>query len=204
MIKLFKERKIDYAFQIANNSVVQRINNISDYQIMEEDIDALAKKISEEKKINPIEVDYESREGKLVNENVSGMKFPRDSDISPNESLVCAKAVYSFKVNGDLELFSLEPKKMLFNKKVDAKINGSYLKLEYQTFTQKPLREDKKNEVKESIRETIDLMKKIIPVINKEVGEYNSTIEEIAKGILEKRKEQIESEQNADDDINDL
>ena len=204
MIKLFKERKIDYAFQIANNSVIQKINHLSDHQIMVGDIDALAKKISTEKKINPIDVDYNSRDGKLVNENVSGMKFPRGFDINPNESRVCAKAVYSFKVSGDLELFSLEPKNMLFNKQVDATINGNYLKVEYHTFTQKPLAEDKKNEIKESIRETIDLMKKIIPVINNEVAEYNSTIEETAKGILEKRKKRIESEQNEDDDINDL
>jgi hypothetical protein len=204
MIKLFKERKIDYAFQIAKKSVVQRINNLSDNQIMSEDIDALAKKISEEKKINPIEVYYESREAKLVNENVSGMRFPQGYDIDPNESLVCAKAVYSFKVSGDLELFSLEPRKMIFNKKVDATINGSYLKLEYQTFTQKPLREDKINEITESIKETIDLMQKIIPVINNEVVEYNSKIYETANEILGKRKEQIESEQIEDDDINDF
>ena len=132
------------------------------------------------------------------------MKFPRDYDIGPDESMVCAKSVYSFKVSGDLELFSLEPKGMIFNKKVDAKINGSYLKLEYQTFSQKPLREDKINEVKESIRETIDLMKKIIPVINNEVTEYNATIEKKAKGILEKRMEQVKSEQNQDDEINNL
>ncbi|WP_428744971.1 hypothetical protein [Tenacibaculum sp.] len=204
MIKLFKERKIDYAFQIANNSVVQKINHFSDYQIMEEDIDALAKKISEENKINPIEVDYESREGKLVNENVSGMKFPQGYDINPNESMVCAKAVYTFKVSGNLELFSFQPKNMTFNKNVEASINNTYLNIEHQTFSQKPLREDKISEVKESIKETIDLMKKIIPVINSEVVEYNKTLEGKAKEILKKRKEQIESELNQDDDINDF
>ena len=202
MFKLFKEQSIENAFNLVRQNINRKVDNIPKYDIMEENHDNLVKRIS--MKIQPLEIDFQSRKGKLDNEEINGQNFPQGYDVEPDKNYECAKAVYSFKITGDTELFAVEPKGKIFQKNVKASNNKNYLFIEYQTFSKQPLNENKINEIKDFIRETIRLMKDFIPVINNEIDTFNNQMNDYIKVQLKERKRQLQLKRSQDDNINDL
>lgn len=206
MIRLFKEKPIAQAFSIVRENVSKRVNELSDNEIMNSKVDFLADHISNSLNIKPIEIDFESRTAKVDMVKIPWNQFPPNFDVTRGESYSCAKVSYTFPIiKGDEQLLSVSPKGYYFNKDINAKIYNNNLIIEYQTlYGNIKLSEEIKDEVKQFIGETVELIKATIPTIENEVIEFNKTLNPIAIDLIQDKKDLIQASLDQNDDLNDF
>ena len=206
MIKLFKERRIDDAMNLVLRNVQDRINNLSDYELLNGDLDQMSDEISESYQIKKLEIDPDDRNVETTMENIPGSWFPPGTDVRRNQYYSCAKVSYTFTIqSGDTELLSVHPKTASFNHDVDAEVNGNKITIGYQTRYANPDLSDKvKQEVKEGIRAIIQSSLQVIDAINKEVEEFNKNLKDQIQNVLEKKEQELQKRNDQNDDLNKL
>ncbi|MEM9001500.1 MAG: hypothetical protein AAGB24_14650 [Bacteroidota bacterium] len=204
MTILFGEITTEKYFANRKKNAESAAKAIPSHEVKKDNIDELCKKIVKEHTVASIGVDFESRKGSIVNENLKGSIFPQGFDVRPEEYYVRAKAVYTFNASGDSTLFRLRPKKASFDKKFRGEKEYNKLSIEYRTFEEKPLSDKKIEESKEYIKEAIIIMEQTIPLINEEIDEFNPTLEPAVRAILEEKISEVETEKKQNFDINDF
>lgn len=195
-MKLFNENKINYLFDLNIKLITREIQNSPVFKIMNDENSTIAKKISLSFQINPLKVNFNER--KVIKEmvSISGLQIPIEYDMDPYKYHQCARVIYIYPFKGDMELLYCKPKAKTFNKTVSSRIseNGKEFTIEFQTYGQS-------NKLDQELTEVENLMKEIIPIINKEVAEFNKLIPEIAFDLLKKRKIDILSNFNQDNNL---
>lgn len=206
MIKLFREKGIEDAFNVVLGNVQKSINNLSNQEILKGDLEQMAENILKKHQINELEIDLEKRDVKTTMNEILGSWFPLGTDVRRDQYYSCAKVNYTFQIkSGNIELLSVHPKTVSFNHQIDAEFNENQFTIGYQTrYANSNLSEQVKQEVKQKMRLIIQSSRQVIDAINKEVRDFNSNLNIQIQGELEKKREELQRRKDQDDDLNKL
>ncbi|MEX0968463.1 MAG: hypothetical protein WD077_14625 [Bacteroidia bacterium] len=206
MIKLFHEKRIDDALNLVLRNVQSRINSLSDYEILNRDLNQMAGEISQNHQINELEIDLNDRKVETTMENIPGSLFPPGTDVRENQYYSCAKVNYTFTIqSGDPELLSVHPRTGSLNYDVRAEVNGHQFTIGYQTrYSNSHLSDQVKQDVKDEIRPIIQSARQVIDAINNEVKDFNKNLKGQIQSSLEDKRQELQKRNDQNDDLNKL
>jgi len=204
MIKLFNERRIEDAFSVVLRNAQKRIDSLGDQYIYDHDLQQIANEIATSLQLKQLVIDLNNRKANVVMKDIPWNMFPPGTDVRRGVSYPCALVNYTFSVDsGDMELLTVHPRTSAFNFDIPIAINKRNFVIGYQTKYANPKLSDKvKSEVKQGMKKNIDSMKIVIDAINKEVNEFNESIEGQIMEVLEKTREEIKERREQNKDLN--
>jgi hypothetical protein len=205
MISLFREKRIDELFQIVNRNIQTHVSQMQENQILLEDSRDLAARLATRFSIKPLVMDLEKRDVNVILVNLPWDAFPPDYDVTRGKSYPCAKVLYTIKFSGDVELLSAEPYNSSLFRTINADINEGAFTIGYQTLYGRPqLSDEIQSDVKRNVKQDINSINDLIPVLNNEVKIFNDSLEDEIYQIIEKMKEAIKNRDDQNQKLNDL
>lgn len=177
-MNLFKEKSLREILDGKKALMLVQARNITDYQILNVDLNELATNTTNHQKLPMLEIDFEDRDVDIVMTQVSARSFPSVVDVRGGSLYDCALVKFTFRIKkGNSEFLGASPSSANYNKDVKYIINDKSFTIFYQTKCPTiELTEHVKNEVKAVIREVVDASKPIIEAINTEIQEYNDSL----------------------------
>ncbi|GJM30193.1 MAG: hypothetical protein DHS20C17_28280 [Cyclobacteriaceae bacterium] len=207
-MRLFKEGTIDKIFHDVLNNIRTEIDSLRDSQILSGSLSDLSKSIADSHQISELEIDLDNRMVDVVMVDVPGTSplFPPGTDVMGDQLYPCARVNYGFTIDsGDLNLLSLQPTAVAFNHDVSFEVDGNQFTIGYQTRNATlELSQTWRDKTKEWLRVIIDRLREVINASNKEVQEFNSSLQGQVSEALEAKREELQRRKDQNDDLNKL
>jgi hypothetical protein len=177
-MNLFKEKSLKEILEGKKALILVRAQDITDYQILNVDLNELATNMTNQYKLQVLEIDFDDRDVDIVMKQMSARSTPSLADAQKGRSNECALVKFTFKIKkGISELLGASPSSANFKRNVQYTINDKKFTIYYQTLCPTTdLTEHVKNEVKTEIREIVDSSKTLIEAINQEISQYNESL----------------------------
>ncbi len=205
MISLFREKRIDDLFLIVERNIQTHVSQMHENQILSEDSKDLAARLATRFSIKPLVMDLEKRDVNVIMVNLPCNAFPPDYDVTRGKSYPCAKVLYTIKYSGDSELLSAKPNNSSLFRPINADVTEETFTIGYQTLYARPqLSDEVQSDVKRNVKQDIDSMSILIPVLNDEVKVFNDSLEDKVYQIIEKIKKAIKNRDDQNQKLNDL
>jgi hypothetical protein len=205
MISLFNEKRIDDLLRIVDGNIQKHISQINENQLVTEDSRDLAKKVAKRFSIKSLEIDFNKRDAKVIMVDVPWDFFPPDYDVTRGNSYSCAKVLYTVQYSGDSEFLIAIPKNASLFRPMKADVTESSFTFGYQTlYGRQQLSEEVHSDVKRNLKQDIDSMSNLVPVLNNEINIFNEGLEEKAYQLIEIIRKVIKNREEQNRKLNDL
>ncbi len=206
MIKLFNENHINDDFQETFRTAVKAVDNLSEYELTNQNSDQLAEKICKSLKEETLEVDLINKIAKVEMVEISGSSFPQEYDVNRNKNYPCARVKYTFDIKSESSKFLYStPTNHNFDRVMADVDNLVKLHIFYQTrYGNIELNDEVKTDVKNWIINLIPKIENTISLINKEIEDFNTVMPIKLKEIIENRISKITKKNKQNDDLADF
>lgn len=195
-MKLFKEKSVTDLFITNENKIGDRVESLSNEEILELSSKELGESISAKYKIDfKVEIDFENPTIETKMEDLSGQKH-----ISPITRCLNAIVYYSFPISKNPAFLQYSPHsensiQIFRSNRVDGIIKGNNLIIKISTTYANPnLPDNLIQEVKKAILDKVEKIKNNLQALKSECDEYNEKIYERVVKFIEVEKDRIEKE----------
>ncbi|MGV0757599.1 hypothetical protein ACTS95_10380 [Empedobacter brevis] len=204
MIKLFREKEISDYFVIVGRNILSKVDNISEAELLNNEVNDLATKILAPLKLKHLEIDFKSRTAESNMIEIPASNFPRDYDVRAGQKYPCVRVSYTYDVSSNnIELLSVAPASFIISKVVNTSVDQKDFTIHYNTLYQNiNLSDEIKKEIKNWVTSVEEEMVEIVKAINKEIDDFNIEILYLLKSNIENKKNKTSHKKDQDIDLN--